>query len=155
MPVMANTLFQQHKRLLYTWTSPDVSISIRFIILFAAKDGQSLYCQQKQDLELTVAQMISFLLQNSGLNWRKWGKPLGQSGWPKSYPLWFYPLVAQMVKKSAHNVRDLGMMPQLGRSPEEGNGSPLQYSCLGNLMDRGAWRATVHGVTKSRTWLSD
>jgi len=41
-------------------------------------------------------------------------------------------------KKSAHNVRDLGMMPQLGRSPEEGNGSPLQYSCLGNLMDRGA-----------------
>ena len=43
----------------------------------------------------------------------------------------------------------------LGRSPEGGNGSPLQYSCLGNPMDRGAWWATVHGVTKSLTWLSN
>ena len=46
--------------------------------------------------------------------------------------------------------------PQLsGRSPKEGNGYPLQYSWLENSMDRGAWRATVHGVTKSWTWLSD
>ena len=42
-----------------------------------------------------------------------------------------------------------------GRSPGERNGNPLQYSCLGNPMDRGAWRATVHGVAKSRTRLSD
>ena len=46
-------------------------------------------------------------------------------------------------------------IPGLGRSPGEGNGNPLQYSCLENPMDRGAWWATVHGVAKSWTWLSD
>ena len=45
--VIANTLFQQHKRKLYTWTSPDINIKIRLIILFAAKDGEALYSQQK------------------------------------------------------------------------------------------------------------
>ena len=48
-------------------------------------------------------------------------------------------------------VRDLGSTPELGRSPGKGNGNPLQYSCLENPMDGGAWRATVHGVPKSRT----
>ena len=52
---------------------------------------------------------------------------------------------------SAHNVGDLGSIPGLGRSPGEGNGNPLQYSCLENPMDGGAWWATVHGVAKSRT----
>ena len=56
---------------------------------------------------------------------------------------------------TACNVGDLGLISGLGRSPGEGNGNPLQYSCLENLMDRGAWWATVHGVTKSRTRLSD
>ena len=50
---------------------------------------------------------------------------------------------------------DLGSIPGLGRSPGEGNGNPLRYSCLENPMDGGAWWATVHGVTKSRTRLSD
>ena len=59
-------------------------------------------------------------------------------------------LVAQMVKSSAYNVGDLGSIPGLGRSPGEGNGNPLQHSCLENPMDRGAWRAEVHGVAKSR-----
>ena len=54
-------------------------------------------------------------------------------------------------KESACNVGDLGSIPGLGRSPREGNGNPLQYSCLENLMDRGAWRATVHGVAMSQT----
>ena len=45
----------------------------------------------------------------------------------------------------------MGLIPGLGRSPGEGNGNLLQYSCLGSPMDRGAWRATVHKVTKSRT----
>ena len=58
-------------------------------------------------------------------------------------------------KASAYNAGDPGSIPGLGRSPGEGNGNPLQYSCLENPMDRGAWWATVHGVTKSRTWLSD
>ena len=56
---------------------------------------------------------------------------------------------------SACNVEDLGSIPGSGRSPGEGNGNPLQYSCLENPMDRGAWWATVHGVAKSRTRLSD
>ena len=58
-------------------------------------------------------------------------------------------------KASAYNAGDLGLISGSGRSPGEGNGNPLQYSCLENPMDRGAWWATVHGVTKSRTRLSD
>ena len=50
------------------------------------------------------------------------------------------------------NIRDAGMIPVLGRSPGGGHGNPLQYSCLENPMDRGAWRATVYRVTKSQTW---
>ena len=52
-------------------------------------------------------------------------------------------------------MRETGSIPGLGRPPGEGNGNPLQYSCLENPMDGGAWKATVHGVTKSRTRLSD
>ena len=56
---------------------------------------------------------------------------------------------------NAGDIRDKGSIPELGRSPEEGNGNPLQYSCLKNFMDREAWWATVHGVAKSWTGLSD
>ena len=57
-------------------------------------------------------------------------------------------------KESTCNAEDMGLIPWSGRSPGEGNGNPLQYSCLGNPMDRGAWWATVHGVTKESdmTW---
>ena len=58
-------------------------------------------------------------------------------------------------KKSACNTGDSGLIPGSGRSPGEGNGSPLQSSCLENPMDRGAWWSTVHGVTKSQTRLSN
>ena len=54
-----------------------------------------------------------------------------------------------------HNAGDLRLIPGSGRFPGVGHGHPLQYSCLGNSMDRGAWRATVHGVAKSQTRLSD
>ena len=57
-------------------------------------------------------------------------------------------------KESACNVRDWGLIPGLGRSSGEGHGIPLQYSCLENPMDRGAWQATDHEVEKSRTRLS-
>ena len=67
-----------------------------------------------------------------------WGSPGGSDG-----------------KESACNAGDLGSVPGLRRSPGEGNGYPLQYSCLENAMDRGAWWVTVHGVTKSWTRLSD
>ena len=66
--VTANTLFQQHKRRLYTWTSPVVNTEIRLIIFFAARDREALYSQQKQDQELTVAQIMNSLLPNSDLN---------------------------------------------------------------------------------------
>ena len=56
--------------------------------------------------------------------------------------------MAQTVEASAYKAGDLGSIPWSGRSPGEGNGNPLQYSCLGNPMDRGAWWATVHGVAK-------
>ena len=58
-------------------------------------------------------------------------------------------------KASAYNAGDPGLIPGWGRSPGEGNGNPLQYSCLESPMDRGAWEATVHGVAKSRTQLSN
>ena len=57
-------------------------------------------------------------------------------------------------KSSACNAGDLGSVPELGRSPGEVNGNPLQYSCLENPMDRGAWRATVHGITRVRYYLA-
>ena len=55
----------------------------------------------------------------------------------------------------ARAVGSMGLIPELERSPGGGNGNPLQYSFLDNPMDRGAWWATVHGVKKSQTWLSD
>ena len=58
-------------------------------------------------------------------------------------------------KESANDAGDLGLIPRLGRSPGEGNGYPLQYSCLENPMDRGAWQAAVPGVTMSQTRLSE
>ena len=64
---IASTLFQQHKRRLYTWTSPDGQHQIKLIIFFAAKDGEALYSQQKQDRKLTVAQIMNSLLLNSDL----------------------------------------------------------------------------------------
>ena len=58
-------------------------------------------------------------------------------------------------KEPACNAGDPGLIPGLGRSPGGGNDNPLQYSCLENPVDRGAWQTTVHGVAKSQTWLSD
>ena len=66
--VIANTLFQQHKRRLYTWTSPDGQHLNQIVIFFIAKDGEALYSQQKQDQELTVAQIMNSLLPNSDSN---------------------------------------------------------------------------------------
>ena len=61
--------------------------------------------------------------------------------------------MAQMVKASACNVGDLGLIPGWGRSSGEGNGNPLQYSCLENSIDGGAWWTIVYGVAQSRTQL--
>ena len=58
-------------------------------------------------------------------------------------------------KESTCQAGDLGSIPESGRSPGEGNGTPLQYSCLGNPMDSGAWQVTVHRVSESQTQLSE
>ena len=66
--------------------------------------------------------------------------------------------VASVVKNlpaNAGDMRDAGPIPGSGRSPGRGHGNPLEYPCLENAMDRGAWQAAVHGVTKSLTRLSD
>ena len=91
-------------------------------------------------LTLVFAELLSFILESVTFV-AEMGIALGS-------------LVAQMVKKSAYNEKDLGSVPGSGRSPGEGNSYPLQYSGLENFMDRGAWRATVHGVSKSQIRLS-
>ena len=70
-------------------------------------------------------------------------------------PMWGFPggLVVKNPPASAGDIRDVGSIPGSGRSPGVGNGNPLQNSCLGNPMQRGAWGATVHGVAKSQTRL--
>jgi len=68
---------------------------------------------------------------------------LGACSWSiKGLPRWL------TGEKSTCQAEDAGKIPELGRSPEEGNGNPLQYSCLGNPMDRGVWWATVHGIAR-------
>ena len=62
-------------------------------------------------------------------------------------------LVVKNLPANAGDTRDVGFIPGSARSPGRGNGNPLQYSCLENPMDRGAWWATVHGVAKSQTGL--
>ena len=71
-----------------------------------------------------------------------------------AFPFSVFPGGSEDKASSCH-VGDLGSIPGLGRSPGEGNGNPLQYSCRENPMDGGAWWATVHGVAKSRTRLSE
>ena len=66
--VIANTLFQQHKRRLYTWTSPDGQYRNQIDYIICSQDGEALYSQRKQDQELTVAQIMNSLLPNSDLN---------------------------------------------------------------------------------------
>ena len=58
-----------------------------------------------------------------------------------------FPVIS-VVKSPPADAGDVGSVPRLGRSPGEGNGNPLQYSCLGSPMDRGAWRATVHRIAE-------
>ena len=79
--VIANTVFQQHRRILYSWISPAVNTKIRLIIFFAAKDGEALYSLHKQDQELTVAQIMNSLLHNSDL------KKVGKTTRPFRYDL--------------------------------------------------------------------
>ena len=83
------------------------------------------------------------LIPNQGLNLGN--EAPGNEGFPGS----------SVGEESVWNVGDPDSIPGSGRCPGEGNGNPLQYSCLENPMDRGTWQATVHGVSRVRHWLSD
>ena len=91
-------------------------------------------------------------------------KHLHVDPWLCCMKLWFFgqatstswaSLVAQLVKNPPASAGDTGSIPGSERSPGEGNGNPLQYSCLGNPLDRGTWQSTGHGVAKSQRRLSD
>ena len=92
-----------------------------------------------------VPESTEFLYTNNKLSEKEIGKTIPFMGFPGGSD----------GKESSCNAGDLGLIPLLGRSPGGGHSNPLRYSCLENPMDRGAWWATVHEVTKSRTWLSD
>ena len=94
--------------------------------------------------------MVTFLLSSMEERERAL---VSSSSYKDTNPICEY-LTAQMVKNlpaNAGHTRDPGSIPGSGRSPGEGNGNPLQYSCLQNTMDRGAWQAIVHGIAKSQT----
>jgi len=73
---------------------------------------------------------------------------------PYKYLLFNNPCGSNL-KESACNAEDQGSTPESGKSPEEGHGNPLQYSFMENSTDRGAWQATVHGIAKSQTPMSN
>ena len=74
---------------------------------------------------------------------------------PSSFPVSFELIVAAQTIKNPPAMKETQVQSESGRFPREGTGYPLQYSCLENPMDRGAWQATVHGVTNSQTELRD
>ena len=91
------------------------------------------------------ASLVAQLVKNLLAVWETWVRSLGwEDPLEKGFP---HSLVSI---ESACNAGDLGSIPGLGRSPGEGNGNPVQYSCLENPMDRGAWQDTVHGVARVR-----
>ena len=126
-----------------------INTRIRWIIFFAAKDGEALYSQQKQDCgkdhELLIAK-FRLKLKKVGTTTRPFRYDLNQI--PYDYTV---PRCSSDSKESARNLGDLGSIPGSGRYPGEGNGNPLQYSCLENSMDREAWSAIAHGITESRS----
>ena len=80
-----------------------------------------------------------------------------ESGFDLKYNVWAsqVELVIKNLPANARDTKDMGSIPELGRSPGVRNGNPFQYSCLENSMDRGVWWAIVHGATKSQTQLND
>ena len=89
--------------------------------------------------------------QRSLVGYSLWGRT--ESDTPEWLSTAQVAVVVKNPPASAGDIRDLGSIPGLGRSPRGENGNLLQFSCLENYMDKGAWRATVHGVAKSRTQL--
>ena len=109
---------------------------------------QHLRASKPQRREALVAQWLRIHLQCRRPQFNSWVRKIpGRRDWLPT-PVLIGFLGGSDSKESACNVGDLGSIPGLGRSLGGGHGNPLQYSCLENPMDRGAWQATVHGVAK-------
>ena len=132
-------LFHRIKLYINLTTVPDTKYLINNTVIVSA----SLIAQLVKILPAMQETSVQFLGRN--ICWRRGRLPT---------PVFLGFPCGSAGKESACNKGDLGSIPWLGRSPGEGNGSPLQYSCLENPMDRGAWRATVHGVTRVRNNLA-
>ena len=130
MHITAENLKIPHPKTNTSWICPTV--------IFACSLWHFFYCYAHfvLVLEIDIDRFGSFFL----LNYWSLGSLLGFSGSSDS-------------TESTCNAGNLGLIPELGRSPGEENGYPLQYSCLENSMDRETWQATVHGVAESRTQL--
>ena len=105
-------------------------------------------------LDPTAPKGLRVLLQALSSHWPNPEENFGVPHGTTSSFLWGFPGGSD-GKESACSVEDPSSIPGSGRSPGGGDGNPLQYSCLENPMDRGAWRAAVHGLAKSQTRLSD
>ena len=131
-----------------TQSGADMGLRTKLSLLPSFSHPRASQSGRKQDLEVVREgywNSVSTLLRNS----TDTSVPLQSSYSVGIHVIWGFPGGSE-VKASAYNVRNLGSIPGWGRSPGEENGNPLQYSCLENPMDGGAWWATVHGVTKSR-----
>ena len=146
-----------HQAPLCPWDSPgkNTGVGCHFLL-------QGIFLTQGSNLGLPHCRQILYCLSHKGSpRITKWvaypfsrgsSQPRDQTG--VSCIASVFPGGSE-VKASACNAGGLGSIPGSGRSPGEGNGTPLRYSCLENPMDVGAWWAAVHGVAKSRTPLSD
>ena len=128
------------------------STEIRLITFFAAKDGKAIYSQQKQDQELTVAQIMNSLLWKSELNWRKWGKPLDHSAWPKSNPFRLYsesesevaqscptlwdPMDCSLPSSSVHGIFQAIVLEWIAISFSRGSSRPRDQTRVFHIVDR-------------------
>ena len=109
--------------------------------------GKGLW-KNKDSLLMAVVKIFLASEQKKPLRVQLWAKMCQQ--YTDTYQRVGFPGGSE-DKASTCNAGDPGLIPGLGRSPGEGNGNPLQYSCLENPVDRGAWQATVHGVASSQT----
>ena len=138
----------------YTCYLPSVEFACQFILRPTKRTQQY---REKFLIPPCIAWSMLLSGHMSPLTWIHWPLPMHSDGRMEISQLKSF-LGGSDGKECACQCRRhkrLGLIPESGRSPGKGNGNPLQYSHLENPMDRGAWQATVHGVAKHRTWLSN
>ena len=111
-------------------------------------DGETSGHNQGTSTSVVIAYLTKYMLCKSSITRAQISAPAFASPPDYSVTAAFVGLGSKCLLQGLKAAGDLGSIPGSGRSPGEGNGNPLQYSCLGNPMDRGAWWATVHGVAK-------